>query len=50
MTLEIKRIISEQGWNETTLKILMERFIQEKGLVKDFENYLAETQKEENNF
>tara|TARA_B100000700_G_C15063722_1_gene868082 strand:- start:37113 stop:37265 length:153 start_codon:yes stop_codon:yes gene_type:complete len=50
MTYNIEKIITEQSWNETTVKILTKGFIQEKGLVADFENYLSETQKEENNF
>ena len=49
MTPEIEKIISEQGRNETSPKTLMERFIEEKGLEKDFEKHLLEAQAIENN-
>jgi hypothetical protein len=50
MGLNMERLatIEKQGWNEKTIKHLMEYFIEEEGLGERFDAYLERTAKSEN--
>ena len=41
-------IIDHQGWNEDTIRSLLEEFLEEKGLMDDFNDFLQEKADEVN--
>lgn len=49
-TSRINQIIEEQGWDQDSIMLLAYSFMEKNNLLPQFEKYLEETQKEENEY